>query len=143
MIRIIKTLVLFGLLSSLSIKGFSQMSISYYSSSLSKFGLGYNFSDKLWGEIRLYSNTIIDDVTPEFVVCYNIAKKKKHNVYLGLGGNVNYLTGLVLPIGIQFTPIEKFNRFSLQIELQSTLDFDSDLLDQSFLGLRYIFGGKE
>ncbi len=43
-------------------------------------------------------------------------KKENHNVYLGIGGNVNYFTGFALPIGIQFTPIEKFDRFSLHIE---------------------------
>jgi len=140
MIRTIKILVLFGLFSIISIKVFSQMSISYYSSSLSKIGLGYNFSDNFWSELRLYSNTSINDITPELVVCYNIVKKENHNVYLGLGGNVNYFTGFVLPAGVQFTPIEKFDRFSLHIELQPTLDIESDLIVQSSWGLRYKFG---
>lgn len=140
MIRTIKIFVLFGLFSIISIKVFSQMSILYYSSSLSKIGLGYNFSDNFWSELRLYSNTSINDITPELVVCYNIVKKENHNVYLGLGGNVNYFTGFVLPAGVQFTPIEKFDRFSLHIELQPTLDIESDLIVQSSWGLRYKFG---
>lgn len=140
MTRTIKILVLFGLFSIISLKGISQMSISYYSSSLSKIGLGYNFSDNFWSELRLYSNTSINDITPELVVCYNIVKKKNHNVYLGLGGNINYFTGFVLPAGVQFTPIEKFDRFSLHIELQPTLDIESDLIVQSSWGLRYKFG---
>lgn len=143
MTRTIKILALFGLFSIISIKGFSQMSISYYSSSLSKIGLGYNFSDNFWSELRLYSNTSINDITPELVVCYNIVKKENHNVYLGLGGNVNYFTGFVLPVGVQFTPIEKFDRFSLHIELQPTLDIESDLIVQSSWGLRYKFGKKD
>lgn len=138
--RTIRILILFGLFSIVSVKGFSQMSISYYSSSLSKIGLGYNFSDKLWSELRLYSNTSIDDITPELVICYNIVKKEKHNIYIGLGGNVNYFTGFVLPVGVQFTPIDKFDRFSLHIEFQPTLDIDSDLILQSSWGLRYKFG---
>ena len=143
MTRTIRMIVLFVLFSIiLSFKGYSQLSISYYSSSLSKIGLGYNFGDKLWGELRLYSNTIVDDLTPELVICYNIVKKEKHNIYLGLGGNVNYFTGFVLPIGVQFTPIEKFDRFSLHIELQPTLDFESDLILQSSWGFRYKFGKK-
>lgn len=138
--KTVKILILFGLFFIVSINGFSQMSISYYSSSLSKIGLGYNFSDKLWSELRLYSNTSIDDTTPELVICYNIVKKEKHNIYIGLGGNLNYFTGFVLPVGVQFTPIDKFDRFSLHIEFQPTLDIDSDLIFQSSWGLRYKFG---
>lgn len=141
--RKIKFVVLLGLLSLLSLKGFSQMSVSYYSSSLSKIGLAYNFSDKIWSELRLYSNTSIDDLTPELVLCYNIVEKEKHNVYLGLGGNMNYFTGFVLPVGVQFTPVEKFKRFSLHIELQPTLDLESDLMIQSSWGLRYKFGKSD
>jgi hypothetical protein len=140
MIRLIKILFLFIFLSLTSYKGYSQLSISYYSSSLSKVGLGYNFNERFWSELRLYSNTDVGNITPELVICYNIAKKERHQIYLGLGANVNYFTGLVLPVGVQFTPIEKFDRFSLHIELQPTLDIESDLIIQSSWGLRYKFG---
>ncbi len=143
MTRLIKILFLFIFFSLISFKGFSQLSISYYSSTLSKIGLGYNFNDRFWSELRLYSNTSISDITPEVVICYNIVKKERHNIYLGLGGNVNYFTGFVLPVGVQFTPIEKFERFSLHIELQPTLDIESDLIIQSSWGLRYKFGKKD
>lgn len=144
MTRTIKILVLFGLFALISVKGFSQVSISYYTSSLSKIGLGYDFNEKIWSEFRLYSNTNVDDITPELVVCYNIVNKENHNIYLGLGGNVNYFTGLVLPAGVQFIPIENFDRFSLQIELQPALDIESsDLILQSSWGLRYRFGVKD
>ncbi len=143
MTRLMKILFLFIFLSFNSYKGFSQLSISYYSSTLSKIGLGYNFNDRFWSELRLYSNTSISDITPEVVICYNIVKKERHNIYLGLGGNVNYFTGFVLPVGVQFTPIEKFDRFSLHIELQPTLDIESDLIIQSSWGLRYKFGKKD
>lgn len=143
MTRKIRILVLFGLISFLSVKGFSQLSISYYSSSLSKIGLGYNINDRFWSELRLYSNTTVDDITPELVICYNIVKKERHNIYFGLGGNVNYFTGFVLPVGVQFTPFEKFDRFSLHIEIQPTLDIESDLIIQSSWGLRYKFGKND
>ncbi|MFA7494128.1 MAG: hypothetical protein WCZ43_11540 [Proteiniphilum sp.] len=140
---IIKVVVLVGFLSVISVKGFSQVSVSYYSSSLSKIGVGYNFSDRVWSELRLYSNTVIGDITPELVVCYNLVKKDSHNVYVGVGGNYNYFKGFVLPVGVQFSPFEKFDRFSLHIELQPTYDFDSDLFLQSAWGIRYIFGKKK
>lgn len=91
MTKTIKIFILLGFLSFISTRGVSQLSISYYSSSLSKIGMGYQFSDRIWSEFRVYSNTIIEDFTPELVVCYNISKKDYHNVYVGLGGNVNVL----------------------------------------------------
>lgn len=140
MTRLKRVLFLTIFLSIISCRCFSQLSISYYSSSLSKIGMGYNFNEKLWGELRLYSNTTLEDLTPELVICYNIVNKDKHNVYIGFGGNVNYYTGFVLPMGVQFTPFDKFDRFSLHIELQPTLDIDGDFIAQSAWGIRYRFG---
>jgi hypothetical protein len=77
MTRTIKTMILIGFFSFINLKGYSQVSISYYSSSLSKIGLGYNFGDRFWGEFRLYSNTKIGDITPELVFCFNIVHKEK------------------------------------------------------------------
>ncbi|MBL7872468.1 MAG: hypothetical protein JNM78_12700 [Cyclobacteriaceae bacterium] len=120
-------------------KGFSQVSVSYYNSSLSKIGFSYNFSEKVWSEIRLYSNTTINNLTPELVICYNIVNKEKHNIYAGIGGVANYFNGIVVPIGIQFTPFEKFDKFSFHIEIQPTFDFENDIIIQSSWGLRYKF----
>jgi hypothetical protein len=74
------------------------------------------------------------------VLCYNIVKKDKHNIYVGLGGNVNYFNGIVVPIGVQFSPFEKLDKFSFHIEFQPTIDFESATLLQSSWGLRYRFG---
>jgi hypothetical protein len=142
MSRLIRTLFLISLLSYMSNTCFSQLSISYYSSSLSKIGLGYNFTERFWSELRLYSNTSIENITTEFVLCYNIVKKDKHNVYFGLGGVVNYFNGFVIPVGIQFTPFEKLDRFSFHIEIQPTLDIEGNLIIQAAWGLRYKFGKK-
>ena len=58
------------------------MSISYYSSSLSKIGVGYNFKERFWSELRLYSNTTLDNITPELVLFYNIVKKGRFKVII-------------------------------------------------------------
>jgi len=139
----IRILVLLGLFSFISVKGFSQVSLSYYSSSLSKIGLGYNFNKRLWGEFRLYSDTHLDNVTTELVVCYNIVKKARHNIYVGIGGGAGFFEGVVIPVGLQFTPIKTFKRFSMQIEFEPTLDFESDIIFQSSWGFRYTFGKKD
>ena len=129
-----------GLLAIIPLSASSQLSVSYYSSSLSKIGLAYDFSPGFWSELRLYSNTTFGSITPELVFCFNLANKEHHRVYLGFGGNVNYFTGFVMPIGVQFTPFEKFDRFSLHIELEPTLDFSSeDVIIQSSWGIRYKF----
>ena len=138
--RHFKILFLFGFLSIISLQAFSQWSVSYYSSSLSKVGVGYDFSERFYSELRLYSNTTVDDITPEFVLGYNVVNEEKHNIYLGLGGNVNHFTGLVLPFGVQFTPLETFDRFSLHVEVQPTYDFEGDVIIQSAWGIRYRFG---
>lgn len=133
-------MTLAGLLALLPLNAFSQLSISYYSSNLSKIGLAYDFTPRFWSELRLYSDTQISNITPELIFCFNLSSKEYHKVYLGFGGNVNYFTGLVMPIGVQFTPFEKFNRFSLHIELEPTLDLSAeDLVIQSSWGIRYKF----
>jgi len=138
--KLAKVSALAGLLSLLPLASFSQLSISYYSSNLSKIGLAYDFSPRFWTELRLYSDTDILSITPELVFCFNLANREFHRVYLGLGANINYFTGFVMPIGVQFTPFEKFDRFSLHIELEPTLDVvGEDVIIQSSWGLRYKF----
>lgn len=127
------------ILTSLPNDGFAQLSVSYYSSSLSKLGAGYNFSEKIWSELRLYSNASMENLTPELVVCYNVVHREKHNIYAGIGGVANLFNGIVVPMGVQFTPFEKFDSFSLHIELQPVLDFGNTLIIQSAWGLRYRF----
>ncbi len=135
-----KVLVLSGFLALVPITAFTQLSISYYSSNLSKIGLAYDFSPRFWTEVRLYSDTDISNITPEVVFCFNLVNREFHKVYLGLGANVNYFTGFVMPIGVQFTPFEKFGRFSLHIELEPTLDLaGEDVIIQSSWGIRYKF----
>lgn len=104
--RKIKIFIMMGLFTLLTVKGFSQMSVSYYASSLAKAGVGYHFGERLWGELRLYSNTYWDDITPELVVNYNYLNRETYNAYLGLGGVVNFFQGIVMPVGVQFMPVK-------------------------------------
>jgi hypothetical protein len=118
--------------------GFSQASVSYYNSSKSKIGLAYNFSERVWSEFRIYSETEFGDFIPELIICYNFVNKEKHNIYAGIGGVVDYFTGMVLPIGVQFTPFGKLENFSLHIEFQPTI-VTNDLMLHGSWGLRYKF----
>jgi hypothetical protein len=129
-----------GLLGLIPLTAKSQLSVSYYSSNLSKIGLAYDFTPRFWSEVRLYADTDISNITPELVLCFNLAGKEFHRIYLGFGGNVNYLNGFVMPVGVQFTPFEKFGRFSLHIEFEPSLDLVSEtVIIQASWGLRYRF----
>lgn len=137
-----KTSLLLIIIIFLALKGSAQISVSFYNSSLSKIGVAYNFNDKIWTELRVMSNTVFEDITPELVVCYNVINKEKYRMYAGVGGVVNYFNGIVLPVGVQFSPFEKLADFSLHIECQPTFDFESEFLLQSSWGLRYMFNKK-
>lgn len=122
-------------------KGFGQLSVSYQFSSWNKIGLGYNFSPKIWTEFRIYSNTDLDSFTPELVFLFNVTKKERHEIYVGIGGVANVFEGLVFPVGLQFKPLANFTRFSMQIEFEPTIDIGGDdIIFQSSAGIRYTFG---
>jgi hypothetical protein len=139
----ILVLVLIFCLVSISNSGLGQLSMSYQYSSLNKIGIAYNFSQRFWTELRIYSNTSVSDFTPELTFLYNVSVKERHEIYIGAGVVINYFSGFVTPVGLQFRPFENFKRFSLQIEFEPTFDWVSeDLIFQSSAGIRYTFGKK-
>ena len=134
-----RIVILVVVLVSLSKISSSQMSVSFYSSSLSKIGFGYKFSEQVWSEVRVHSNTRFEDITPEVVVNYNFIRKEQYNAYAGGGLSLNFIQGAVVPIGLQFSPFEKMNNFALHIEIVPTFEFEDDPLLQSSWGVRYTF----
>lgn len=125
-----------------SLKG--QLSVSYQYSSLDKLGIGFNFSERFWTELRLYGNTYLESITPELALLYNVSVKQNHEVYLGAGLVVNYFEGIIIPAGVQIRPFENFRNFSFQIELMPLIEFEmEDLLLQASAGIRYRFGKKK
>jgi len=139
--KIIIILGLSLLLLSFNNRCLGQFSLSYHYSSLNKFGLAYNLSQRFWAELKIYSNTYIEDFTPELTLLYNVSVKDYHEFYIGAGGVINYFTGIVLPIGLQVRPFENFKKLSFQIEFEPTIDIENeDLLIQSSAGIRYTFG---
>lgn len=121
----------------------AQLSLSYYSSDFSKVGLAFN-AKRIWTELRVYGNFTLKNTTPELVFCVDILSTENSNLYIGFGGNVNFYQGIIMPIGLQFTPFEKLANFSLHIELQPMYDFNQeDVLQQSSWGIRYTFGKKK
>lgn len=120
-------------------KGFSQTSLAYYNSSDSKIGLAYNFSEKLWGEARV--GVTFEDFNTDLILCYNALEINNYNFYLGLGAQLTDDSALIIPIGVQVAPFEKFKELSLHVELQPVIT-DYDTMLHSSIGLRYTFGKK-
>jgi hypothetical protein len=65
--------------------GNAQVSVSYYSFYLSKAGIAYHFDEKLWGELRVYGNSILQDFTPELVFVITQLLKKHIELMLAWG----------------------------------------------------------
>jgi hypothetical protein len=145
MTKLRKTVLMISLLILFCNQGFSQLSATFNYSSLSKIGLGYQFSTRIFTEFRMISNTKMDDISPELIIGYNAINRDRHNVYIGLGATINHFSGLVLPIGVEFFPIESFDNFSLKIEFEPTYTlFDTEeLLLMSSVGIKYRFGDKK
>lgn len=121
-----------------------QLSVAYQYSSLDKIGIGFNFSKRLWSDLRIYGNTFSESITPEIVFLYNVSAKESHEIYIGAGGVVNYFNGIVIPAGIQIRPFENFRNFSFQIEFEPLIEFEvEDVLLQASGGIRYQFGKKK
>lgn len=104
----------------------------------SKFAIGYQFNDKLWSDLRIYSGASIDRFTPEIVLNYNYLRKEDFETYLGFGVVLNNINGIVLPIGIAIKPFENFKNLSLNIECSPLYEIDlSNIFITGLLGVRY------
>jgi len=132
-------LIIFLSLSVVYLKGHSQVSTSYYASeSNSKVAIGYQFNDKLWCDLRVYSGTNIDNFTPEIVLNYNYLRKENYETYFGAGVIFNNINGIVIPIGIGIKPFENLKNLLLNIEFNPVYELDiNDLFINGFIGIRY------
>ena len=121
---------------------YAQFSVAYYSSSLPKAGIGYDFNEKIGTELRLYTNVFFDDFTPELIVKYNLINNDEFDFYSGAGIVINSINGVFIPVGIQIRPIESFRAFSLHAEIAPLINFDGNLLFLGSWGFRYKFKKK-
>jgi len=121
---------------------FAQLSVAYYSSSLPKAGIGYDFNEKIGTELRLYTDVFMENFTPELIVKYNFIHKDEFDFYSGAGIVINSINGFFVPVGIQIRPIVNFRQFSLHAEIAPLINFDGDLLFLGSWGFRYKFKKK-
>lgn len=122
----------------------AQLSAAYYDGSpSSKIGIGYQFNENIWTELRLYNGFRLTNTPVEAVVNFSLKKDEFYQLYLGVGGIVNDLNGIVAPLGMYIYPFQKLDNFSFMIELQPVYSFsESDALLFASWGIRYQFKKK-
>lgn len=132
-------LIIFLSLSAVYLKGYSQVSTLFYANeSHSKVAVGYQFNDKWWSDLRIYSGTTINNVTPEIVLNYNFLRKENYEIYFGARVIFNNINGIVIPIGIGIKPFKSVQNLSLNIEFNPLYELDwNDLFIRGFIGIRY------
>lgn len=137
--KLIRNFIVFFCILTFSTKANAQISTSFYTNdSYSKFAVGYNFTEKLWGDLRIYSETSIDNITPEMVLNYNLITKNSYDFYSGVGITLNNINGVVIPVGVAIKPFENLKELSFNIEFTPLYEVDHrNLFIRGFLGIRY------
>lgn len=137
--KLIRNFIVFFCILTFSTKANAQISTSFYTNdSYSKFAVGYNFTEKLWGDLRIYSGTSIDNITPEMVLNYNFIIKNSYDFYSGVGITLNNINGVVIPVGVAIKPFENLKELSFNIEFNPLYEVDDrNLFIRGFLGIRY------
>ena len=107
----------------------AQFGISYQLSTNDKIGISYDFNPKLWVKLGFYDGVFFENFTVDAAIMYNFVNKEKHNVYIGFGGIVNFMNGIIVPIGVEVKPIKDTPNFSFLFEALPTILFE----DESFI----------
>jgi hypothetical protein len=135
-----KLFIIFCLLFSLN-SLFAQFSVSYHFSDFSKIGVGYDFNKHFWSDVRILPDfRSFDEISVDISANWNILAKEQYDLYVGIGGLLNYdsFNGLAIPIGTRIRPFKKFDNFMFQIELHPAFN-DIDYFIFSSFGIRYNF----
>lgn len=116
---------------------YGQFGISYHQSSLPFLGVNYGFTDRFSAEIRLSTDMYFEDFSPELVATYNYLKREDYELYAGIGGRANNLSGLVIPLGLRVYPFEA-KAFGFHVEVAPLIGEYDGILRGS-LGINYRF----
>lgn len=119
-----------------STPAFAQFGVSFNQSNLPFIGLNYEINNRLFPELRIGTDNYFGETSLEVTVNYIFKRSETVNVYAGLGGRVQILDGLVVPLGLHIYPFEEKN-FGFQMEVAGILG-SSGLLRGSW-GIRYRF----
>lgn len=71
-------------------KSSAQIAAGFYAGSGdTKAAIGYDFSPKVWADIRMYGGVSLKKFTPELTINYNFVRRETHDIYLGASLSVN------------------------------------------------------
>ncbi|MHA6250085.1 hypothetical protein ACXYMU_19285 [Pontibacter sp. CAU 1760] len=115
---------------------YAQFGVSFNQSNLPFAGLNYEINNRFLPELRIGTDNYFRNTSLELTVNYIFKRNETVNVYTGLGGRVQFLEGIVIPLGLNIYPFEE-KKFGFQIELAGILA-GSSLLRGSW-GIRYRF----
>jgi hypothetical protein len=136
-----KITLIFILLFAFCFSAKAQFSVSYYqTNTISKIGLGYEFSDRIWSDVRMYGGLELEDFTIQPTILGNFVRKEKFDVYVGAGLTVGLLEGVNIPLGVRFRPLDNHRNILIHLEAEPLFQFENDgnIFFASF-GLRYVF----
>lgn len=115
---------------------FAQFGINFHQSNLPFVGLNYQIKNKLRPELRIGTDNYFEETSLEGVVIYDFVQKDDYEAYAGIGGRVNILEGLVIPMGVNVYPLST-KQFGFHIELTPIIG-ETSILRGSW-GMRYQF----
>ena len=114
----------------------AQFGISYHQSAIPFIGFNYTINERFMPELRLGTDSYLDDVSIEGVFNYNFVQKEDYRLYAGFGFYYGGQGAASIPLGIQLYPFEN-KRFGFQIEATPIIG-EINLLRGSW-GIRYRF----
>jgi hypothetical protein len=113
---ILKTLIFTSLVAIISTNLFAQVGVTFHQSSIPFVGINKQIGERFLPEFRIGTDNFFEDTALELDVNYLLIKKSDYELYSGLGGRIQILQGLVIPVGINCYPLENKN-FGFHIEL--------------------------
>jgi hypothetical protein len=128
--------VAFFILLAIPASAYSQIGVDFHFSNMPFFGVHYELWERVRPEVRLGTDTYLEDVALELIVTYDILKKADYELYAGLGYRDDPFAGLVIPIGLNFYPFQE-RKFGFHVEMTPIIG-EADVL-RGTLGIRYKF----
>ncbi|WKV11584.1 hypothetical protein [Marivirga harenae] len=133
-------------LSLLPALSFSQSIVSYHQSpNGGELAYAYEINDKFRPEIRLYPNTLIENLYLKLMLNYDFVKKESFEFYSGLSAftGIEEDITLVIPVGLNLYPFEN-KSFGFLMEFSPSFPFDGfGAYFGGSWGIRYKFNKKE
>ena len=129
----------------------AQISLGYFPFQ-SELSLSSYTENKVWGDLRIATNTFFGNITVEPILMLNIKKTEEVNYYGGVGVNLNFfnafdnssiVNGYNFHVGARAKPFQQLNELQVIFEISPYLNrnFDGGIL-RTRLGIAYQFSKK-